>query len=144
MAELSGREASCFFKVICWCLLKIGNWITHLSNKHTFERRCNQIKRARLLHQKAHVNTSLNDSYFSVWIQPEPESRGLDSDTSAEKTHLARQTMPYVFSRLPVICNKTCPCECNYVRNLWNIMWRKSRYDFPPHWRRMLKCEKLT
>ena len=36
----------------------------------------------------------------SVWIQPEPERWGLDSDTSAEITHLARKPMPYAFSRM--------------------------------------------
>ena len=36
----------------------------------------------------------------SVWIQPEPERRGLDSDTSAEIAHLARQLILYAFSRM--------------------------------------------
>ena len=41
----------------------------------------------------------------SVRIQPESERRGLDSDTSAEKTHLARGTMPYACSGTPVTLN---------------------------------------
>ena len=112
------------FKGIWWCLLKIGNWIKNVSHKYMFERRCNQIKRARLLHQKAHVNTSLNDYYFSVWIQTEPDRRGLDSDTSAEKTHLARQTMSYSFSRTPVninICNKAKLVHANVGLNMYAI-----------------------
>ena len=27
--------------------------------------------------------------------------------------------------------SKTCPFERKYVRNLWNVMWRIPRYDFP-------------
>ena len=35
----------------------------------------------------------------STRIQPEPEMRVLDSDTSVEITHLARKPIPYTFSR---------------------------------------------
>ena len=27
--------------------------------------------------------------------------------------------------------SKTCPCERKYVHNLWRVMWRIPRYDFP-------------
>ena len=44
--------------------------------------------------------------------------------------------------------SKTCPFERKYVRNLWNVMWRIPRYDFPgivhliaDEWRIVIWCD---
>ena len=49
----------------------------------------------------------------SVWIQPEPERRRLDSDRSAEITHLARQPIPHAISRTLQV----------FLACLWYFYW---------------------
>ena len=53
----------------------------------------------------------------SVWIQPEPEKRVLDSDTSAEITHLARQPNTiYICSHVTcILCMFRIPLWAQYT-----------------------------